>query len=152
MGPTGEVIFQTHQGLEAIPRSLLPIVAGVDSSEALPCCQLSRFTAASSRSSECLMLETVGSNEGRREAVCSLPVDDPEKQSAPKSRHLGHPKSLERERAPGIIGTSSAYIHSGIHKLLPFIALLRIFELFCLYCGQKPTACPAWLLIKTFSQ
>lgn len=46
------------------------------------------------------MLETVDSNEGRREAVCSLPVDDPEKQSAPKSRHLGHPKSLERERAP----------------------------------------------------
>lgn len=65
------------------------------------------------------MLETVDSNEGRREAVCSLPVDDPEKQSAPKSRHLGHPKSLERERVPGITGTSSAHIHSGIHKLLP---------------------------------
>lgn len=49
MEPTSEVVFQTHQGLEAILRSLLPIVAGVDSSEALPCCQLSRFSAVCSQ-------------------------------------------------------------------------------------------------------
>lgn len=117
-GPASKVIFQTHQGLEAIPRSPSLLLLGTTPQRPALLPPLGWLLSAS-RSSECPLLHAADSNEGRREAACSLPDHDPERQSAHKRRHLGHPKSLERERAPGIIGPSSAHTHSGIHKLVP---------------------------------
>lgn len=140
MGPTSKVMFQTHQGLEAIPRSPFLIATGDDSSEALPSCRFSRLKAVCLRklSSECPRLHAGDSNEGSREAMCSLPVHDPEKQSAHKPRHLGPPVSLERDRAPGIIGTSSLHIHSGIQELLPLQLLLEYLNFHAFIVGRSP--------------
>lgn len=72
--------------------------------------------------------------------MCSLPVHDPEKQSVCQPRRPDHPKALEREKAPGIIGTSSVHLHSGIHRLPPLQLLLDYLNVSALIVGRSPQA------------
>lgn len=68
----------------------------------------------------------------------SSPVHDPEKQSACQPGHPAYPKALEREKAPGITGTSSVDVHSGIHKLPPLQRLLDYLNFYALIVGRGP--------------
>lgn len=76
-------------------------------------------------------------------------IHDPEKQSVCQPGRPAHPKALEREGAPGIIGTSSVHVHSAIPKLPPLQLLLDYLNLYALMVGRSLQPCPAWLLIKT---